>query len=599
MKLIIYIILLRYFSFSIYSQNQFYPSYYGESYYFSSFYSQKDFDLSLRFIKTNNFFYLDNLNLNFLLNKKKISIFDLNFYLYSPFGVNKYLRGLKFSDKNFIFLIGKRRNTGEVIPDFTKNEYLIYFDYLFLKTLSPFKFSFLVEKDFNKNAIILFSNYVKYSSSYFDIEKAIGFSLVDFYLGAATEARISHLKENRGFNLVYKLKTKKYGTFYDSKDYYLGIFSSSFLRIKPFLTYTGKFHYFNSNSFNFLNENDIKINLKFLPIITLMGGFEINKNILFVRGFEVSYSKKYINVTFNHRKLREERNHLRFEFRKSPFSYEFAISKKDYFRFLLDYNLKNNFYFSIAFGREKSNKLYSSSFRLNYLSFNILTSFVITKVNDKSYANLSFSLSGAFLTQEVGFGRVYGFIFIDENGNFKYDPGEKPAKNIKVVIDNKRELITNEYGKFNFSFLKPGIHKIEIKYGAFPKEVGSSLGEKIEFEIGIFGVKNFYIPLVSLGEIEGIVFLDKNKNGKKDNDEDGLRDVVILVNGNSSITDENGKFHLNALIPGTYEIKILSVPIINIVLSPPILIKILPGEKISGINIPVQTKDKKVIYKKF
>jgi len=104
---------------------------------------------------------------------------------------------------------------------------------------------------------------------------------------------------------------------------------------------------------------------------------------------------------------------------------------------------------------------------------------------------------------------------------------------------------------------------------------------------------------VPLGEIKGIVFIDKNKNGKKDEDEEGVKNAIVLINGASAITSEEGVFYLTGLPPGMYNIEIGSVPLEEIILPPVFSVVINSGEKIYGINLPIYLPEEKIRYKKF
>ncbi len=598
MKFLLNLIILNYFSFSIYSNNQIYPSGYKRSDYLSTFYNQKNFNFSSRFAKTDNLSYLDNLNFTFSFKNKNLSIFDLNVYPLIPFRTNIYLRGIRLYDEKLNFTIGKRRDL-ERLPSFRKNEYTFFSEYKIYKSFYSLNFSFLSEKDLEKKPFFIFSNYFKYKRKNFEFEKNAGFSIFKSFFGNAFEGRANYLTNNKGFNFTYRFKTKKYNVFYNSENYYFGIFSSFFSKITPNLNFITRNSYYNSGNFNFSNENEIKTIFSGFPSLSFILGFENNKNFLFKRGFEISYAKKIFYSSFLHKKGKYERNLFRFELRKYPFLSQIYVYGEKYYSISLDIFFKKVLSFKTSYTKNKKIDSYTFCSRINYSIFNFSSSLNLNRLNHKNYLNLSISLSSTFKFEEMGFGKIYGFIFMDENGNLEYDPGERPVHNIKVIIDGEKEFFTDKYGKFITPFLKPGRHKIEIKYGALPAELGSGIGERVEFEIPIFGFKNLQIPIVLLGEIEGYVFIDKNKNGKKDEDEQGLKNAVVMVNGNFSITDEDGRFYLTALPPGRYKIQVKSVPFENVILSSPLEIELNPGEILSHIYLPVYQKERKVIYKKF
>lgn len=65
-------------------------------------------------------------------------------------------------------------------------------------------------------------------------------------------------------------------------------------------------------------------------------------------------------------------------------------------------------------------------------------------------------------------------------------------------------------------------------------------------------------------EIQGEVFDDKNGNGLRDQDEPGIPHIRIILPGNgvSQISDEQGEFNFNTLLPGQQAVSIdeLTIP---------------------------------------
>lgn len=54
------------------------------------------------------------------------------------------------------------------------------------------------------------------------------------------------------------------------------------------------------------------------------------------------------------------------------------------------------------------------------------------------------------------------------------------------------------------------------------------------------------------GGIRGVVFLDRNMNGRVDRGERRVPGVILLLNGEQQVSDENGAFDFPAVAPGTY-----------------------------------------------
>jgi len=76
--------------------------------------------------------------------------------------------------------------------------------------------------------------------------------------------------------------------------------------------------------------------------------------------------------------------------------------------------------------------------------------------------------------EEVGNSRIEGIVFFDKNQNNSYDKSEPILKEYTAILDNKIKT-KSKTGKFLFSHLKPGKHKIKIKYNNKEKEFNIDL----------------------------------------------------------------------------------------------------------------------------
>jgi len=591
----------------MYSYNQFLPSSYSNSIYFSTYYKKDGLNFSSRLAKTNNMYYLDNLLITLPVKDKSLSVFDISFYPTLPFSSSFYARGIEFVDKKYKIIIGKERDTGSLPPSFKESEYISSGEWTFYNRFPvEFKTSFFAKKNTGKSPVFLLSNNFAYSRDKINFEKRLGFSILNSSIGIADEMRLSFLKEERGFNFIFRGKTENYSLFYESsKHHYIGLSGAGFSKISPYIKGISRAYYYNS-SLSWMFSNDYEINFIYpsFPGISISGGIEGSRKFVFKRGVELFYNQRFGYLRVSHSKGLREINDIRVEFRKYPLSLSAysVFSKTRVYK--ISFGVLPRKFISLEGylgreSRETNRNFYGFNIRFLKPGINFLASYYTTKLGERFYSTLSFSLSGTVTIQKMGLSKCYGFIFMDENGNFEYDAGEKPVEGIKLILDGTEEVYTDKRGRFNISFLPAGKHKLEIKYGALPAQYGSGFGETFEFNTGFVDVKKFSIPLVPLGEVKGIVFIDKNRNGQKDEDEESVKNAVVLINGSSTITDEEGVFYITALPPGIYNVEIGSVPVKGIRIPPVFSIIVNPGEKIYGINLPVYLPEKKVRYKKF
>jgi hypothetical protein len=165
-------------------------------------------------------------------------------------------------------------------------------------------------------------------------------------------------------------------------------------------------------------------------------------------------------------------------------------------------------------------------------------------------------------------GKIAGMKFEDKNGNGAKDAGEKGLWGWVIYLDannngkkdwNERWTVTNWNGDYRFGRLKAGTYTVrEIVRNGWTQTAPSGGKYTVVLSSGqsVTG-KNF--GNFKLGSINGMKFNDKNGNGRKDRNEEGLKDWTIklkLPNGTTvtTKTDRNGKYSFTGLKAGTHTV---------------------------------------------
>ncbi len=81
----------------------------------------------------------------------------------------------------------------------------------------------------------------------------------------------------------------------------------------------------------------------------------------------------------------------------------------------------------------------------------------------------------------------------------------------------------------------------------------------ISFSAGTGRSFQFDLPMPIIktkGQLVGAVFIDKNGNRRRDVDEQGISQILILLDDEDVITDEDGKFEFSAMEPGDYSFSV-------------------------------------------
>lgn len=194
------------------------------------------------------------------------------------------------------------------------------------------------------------------------------------------------------------------------------------------------------------------------------------------------------------------------------------------------------------------------------------------------------TLAGTSLTR-LGFGEVKaaslsGSAFIDANGDGLFDSEEAGAEGAVVTlsgIDDTGAAITRQAeiasdALFSFSDLRPG--KYSVASSLLPKNMagtatagdsggipGPATVSAINLGSGA-GATGYLLPQMESAAVTGVVYLDRNANGVRDEGEPGIANQTVIVTGIAggkdvrvtAVTDSNGEYTFAQLAPGTYSV---------------------------------------------
>ena len=146
--------------------------------------------------------------------------------------------------------------------------------------------------------------------------------------------------------------------------------------------------------------------------------------------------------------------------------------------------------------------------------------------------------------QEVG--SVFGFVT---------DAQHLPLDSTRVELAGESgiEAYTNSAGYYMLADLAPGNYNLVITrmgYGSFNKPIRITSGNKIELNVALDATET------SPGKISGIVVNYINNTPL-------MVDVVIMDRNLSAVSDSEGKFEFDSLIPGNYLLKYTALDFID------------------------------------
>lgn len=176
------------------------------------------------------------------------------------------------------------------------------------------------------------------------------------------------------------------------------------------------------------------------------------------------------------------------------------------------------------------------------------------------------AVSGGFLFPDVGtapypaFGAVdlergvlFGRAYLDANLNGVYDDGDTPIPGVVVRLDGGRwRQETGADGRYEFPAVEAGPHRLELAEETVRADL--TLLERAPGSVDLPGMSRMELDfrVARNRAITGVVFADRNGNGTREGEEEGLPDVrLYLAGGTDALTFHDGTFRMSEVPPGT------------------------------------------------
>lgn len=195
-----------------------------------------------------------------------------------------------------------------------------------------------------------------------------------------------------------------------------------------------------------------------------------------------------------------------------------------------------------------------------------------------------------------------GIAFIDESNNGLLDKDEKGVSKI-TLLANGTQAVTDKKGRFKFPSIAPGEYELDMNISSLPVGLASTLSLPYQFSLSKGEVVEVNIPLVRVCKARGIIFEDKNKNGTRDEGEEGISLVRISLISDSLISkeafsDANGKYSFSGILPGKYTVSIDEawLPERYILTTPySYLIDLAPAQEIFDLDFGTVEKERPIV----
>ena len=149
-------------------------------------------------------------------------------------------------------------------------------------------------------------------------------------------------------------------------------------------------------------------------------------------------------------------------------------------------------------------------------------------------------------------------MFRDNGINGVLDANEAGLSAVRVRLDGKRSVATDNNGHFRFKGISPGRHHLSIDLAQFPGRVRVTTPSELDIEVIDHNVQvNFGI--VNFARVIGTVFSDYHNDASRQSDAPGLPHVRVRLaatGSHGSNSDNSGDYEAADLPPGDYAVTI-------------------------------------------
>ncbi|MEO0233511.1 MAG: SdrD B-like domain-containing protein [candidate division WOR-3 bacterium] len=582
----------------LYSNSEYYSPYINVRYFSDEENSKKDFYIQLyKYFPLNLYFS----TINYFDNKNGFILFEAGDILPYRFLYFDF-RGFKFSSRfkftGFEFLIGKDNSflnqnfgnnnlnrilIGTLLPlSITKNDTTKIF--VFSREDNSFYSPFISQNIIGVNQFLKFFDRLNFDVTFKNhinhtildsTTSNISYSLKTYFLTKYFSTSLSFQNDPEkfsDFSIFYRENKRTHFNFFQSIR--ILNFTSLFLNYTRYNISTSD----NSSYERFGVKNSLS--LSFLPKIDI--SYDIYRNLSQKNPFgqvaSLNISRWYRNFYFNSNVSKNDFvNYKTLNF-YSNISYNFYNGTNIGSTFKLTKKDSINDYFITNYVRWKLEKIFSFEYgvdfgnihRISYLgnhfdfSIDYKNYNFSNKLNIRYFERVQFEIQTKLevtgVLDNIYTGILNGRVFYDKNSNEIFDGDDKPINNLTIVLNDSIVSKSDKNGFYTFKFLKPGRYKISIDKKKLPAYF--DIKEYYFVQVENFTKKSVDIPLIKLGSISGYVFIDLNKDGVKDENEEGIPGIIVRIKDSDkyTYTDMNGFYTISNLPMGAYIVEIPQLP---------------------------------------
>ncbi len=149
-------------------------------------------------------------------------------------------------------------------------------------------------------------------------------------------------------------------------------------------------------------------------------------------------------------------------------------------------------------------------------------------------------------------------VFVDGNGNSRYDATDAPLENVRVMLDGEQTTATDRSGWVFFRGMAPGAHRVSLTVddldpGLLPM---TPIARDVALREGQAEIVDF--PIGAERSVAGRVYVDQNRNAQFDSGEQALSEVPVCFNADDRRvqTREDGRYLFKGVPAGVHRVRV-------------------------------------------
>lgn len=154
-------------------------------------------------------------------------------------------------------------------------------------------------------------------------------------------------------------------------------------------------------------------------------------------------------------------------------------------------------------------------------------------------------------------GGFAGFVFYDLNADGIKQAAEKGVKGVQIKAADGKVATTDDKGYYRISGVKGKRTVLEMVFQTVPRGYNATTSAQREVDIVAAKTKRVDFGIATRSEISGVVFNDKNGNGKFEAGEEAVKGVgIILDDKQRTVSTVLGEYMFRKLSPGEHTLKL-------------------------------------------